>query len=70
MISESHLSPAGSADGPLELEGPTMSAPVPATRSGNCECCATAYRAGTPIVWDSVVGGWVLAPHRSAGSRR
>ncbi|WP_395725950.1 hypothetical protein [Nakamurella sp.] len=47
-----------------------MSAPVPATRSGNCECCSTAYRAGTPIVWDSVVGGWVLAPHRSAGSRR
>lgn len=47
-----------------------MSAPVPATRAGNCDCCSTAYRAGTPIVWDSVVAGWVLAGHRSAGSRR
>ena len=47
-----------------------MSAPVPATRAGSCDCCSTPYRAGTPIVWDSVVAGWVLAPHRSAGSRR
>jgi hypothetical protein len=47
-----------------------MTAPVPATRSGRCDCCSTAYRAGTPILWDSVVSGWVLAGHRSAGSRR
>ena len=47
-----------------------MSAPVPATRAGNCDCCSSPYRAGTPIVWDSVVAGWVLAAHRSAGSRR
>ena len=52
------------------LKDDHMSAPVPATRAGNCECCSTAYRAGTPIVWDSVVAGWVLAAHRSAGSRR
>jgi hypothetical protein len=51
-------------------EGLLMSAPVPATRAGRCDCCSTAYRAGTPIVWDSVVAGWVLAGHRSAGSRR
>ena len=43
-----------------------MSAPVPATRAGRCDCCSTPYRAGTPIVWDTVVSGWVLAGHRSA----
>lgn len=47
-----------------------MSSPVPATPAGVCECCSTPYRAGAPIVWDSVVGGWVLPSHRSAGSRR
>jgi len=47
-----------------------MSAPVPATRAGRCDCCFTPYRAGTPIVWDTVVSGWVLAGHRSAASRR
>ena len=51
-------------------KGTTMTAPVPATRAGRCDCCTTPYRAGTPIIWDSVVSGWVLAGHRSAGSRR
>ena len=41
-----------------------------ATSAGRCDCCSTPYPAGTPIVWDSVVAGWVLAGHRGAGSRR
>ena len=54
----------------MHTKGTTMTAPVPATRAGRCDCCTTPYRAGTPIIWDSVVSGWVLAAHRSAGSRR
>jgi hypothetical protein len=46
-----------------------MGSPVPATRSGRCDCCSTPYSAGTPIVWDQAVSGWVLAGHRSAASR-
>ena len=42
---------------------------TPATRAGHCDCCTTAYAAGTPITWDRVVSGWVLVTHRSAGSR-
>ena len=42
---------------------------TPATRAGHCDCCTTAYAAGTPITWDRVVSGWVLLTHRSAGSR-
>ncbi len=42
---------------------------IPATRAGTCECCTFAYPAGTPIIWDRVVAGWVLLSHRSAGSR-
>ncbi len=46
-----------------------MSSPVPATRFGRCDCCSTPYSAGTPIVWDPAVSGWVLAHHRSAAGR-
>jgi hypothetical protein len=46
-----------------------MSTPVPATRAGRCDCCSAAYPAGTHIVWDSLVAGWVLAGHRSVASR-
>lgn len=47
----------------------TMSNAVPATRSGQCHCCSATYPAGTPIVWDRTVTGWVLAGHRSMASR-
>ncbi|GAA2007804.1 hypothetical protein JL107_16220 [Nakamurella flavida] len=46
-----------------------MTAPVPATRSGRCDCCTTAYASGDLILWDSGVRGWVLVPHESAASR-
>jgi hypothetical protein len=42
---------------------------TPATRAGRCECCSSAYPAGTPILWDRVAAGWVLTAHRSAGTR-
>ena len=46
-----------------------MTTPVPATRSGRCDCCTTAYASGELILWDSGVRGWVLVPHESAASR-
>ena len=68
---ESDLAGLPVGSGPARAAGqPTGSrgSGVPAARAGRCECCGTAYPAGTVVVWDSV--GLVLDRHRSVSSRR
>ena len=50
-------------------EGRALNSPVPASRGDVWACCQRPYPAGTPIVWDSTAGGWVLHAHRSRTSR-